>query len=119
MDLQDFSLAIENVSEIVYSESQANIPEEQRKYYLLIDKIYYNLSGFEEFNNFNFEKKKSKGMSKLALKKSPFKESYRRYKEFLVENNKEKMQMMQKLRNHDRDKFMEPKKMKDNEIIKV
>lgn len=57
-------------------------------------------------------------MSKQALKKSPFRDSYRRYKEFLIENNKEKLEMMQKLKNHDRDKFMEPKKMKDNEFLK-
>lgn len=48
-------------------------------------------------------------MSKLALKKSPFRDSYRRYKEFLIENNKEKLEMIKKLRNHDRDKFIEPK----------
>lgn len=46
MDLEDFALAIEDLSAKIYGESEIKIAEEERKYYLLIDKIYYSLSSF-------------------------------------------------------------------------
>jgi hypothetical protein len=62
----------------------------------LINKIYYNLSLYEEFTTFLSDKKHKNRISKEEITHSPFKTSYKRFQEFKFNREDIKMRLFEK-----------------------
>lgn len=83
MDICQFSFSVERLAELTVSEK---IEGEERKYFLLLDKVYYNLCLYQEFNWFMHDKRAKPQLPKLGLVDSPFKSSYAKYRQMKTES---------------------------------
>ena len=104
MDIHDFALGVEALAEECYGSSYS---QEKSSHSLLVEKIYYNLCQYDEFQDI-LHSKAFKNKFNVSYVNSPFEDSYSNYQACREKFQLKNEQYQQKKREFQEHKLIEP-----------